>query len=194
MQSSKIFTIFAGVNGAGKSTLYQIDDKMDLGVRLNSDEIIKSRGEDWRSLPAQIAAGKEILRLQEYCFNNGLSCNRETTLAGNNILQSIKKAKALGYIIRLRYVGVSSVDIAKERIEKRIAMGGHGVSEYAVDRRFESSSENFIKIVGICDSVNIFDNSGQNMQLVAFKKNGKIERTEIECKWCDELIKKFSIV
>lgn len=50
MESSKTFTIFAGVNGAGKSTLYAADDSADLGVRLNSDELVREAGADWRSI------------------------------------------------------------------------------------------------------------------------------------------------
>lgn len=73
MESSKIFTIFAGVNGAGKSTLYASDSSADLGVRLNSDELVREAGADWRSVEAQIEAGKQLLKMQQDCFDNGLS-------------------------------------------------------------------------------------------------------------------------
>ena len=188
MQNSKIYTIFAGINGAGKSTLFAMDKSQDFGVRLNSDEIVKNNGQDWKDVKAQIEAGKEIIRLQNECFEKGLSLNRETTLSGNNIVESVKTAKQLGYVIRLRYVGVSSSEIAKKRIAKRIALGGHGVSDDTVDRRFDRSIENFKKVYELCDTVNIFDNSGESMILVAYSKNGQIIRTETECKWCDELL------
>ena len=93
MQNSKIYTIFAGVNGAGKSTLFQSDKSNDLGVRLNTDEFIREHGQDWKNIKAQIEAGKAILKLQEECFEKGLSINRETTLAGNNIIESITKSE-----------------------------------------------------------------------------------------------------
>ena len=191
MQNSKVYTIFAGINGAGKSTLFQSESNVDFGVRLNSDEIVKTRGKDWKDNKAQIEAGKEILRLQDECFSKGLSLNRETTLTGNNIIKSIVRAKELGYIIRLRYVGVSSPEIAKERIAKHVLMGGYGISEDTVDRRFENSVENFYKIYKLCDNINIFDNSGASLILVAYSKNGKIKRTEFPCEWCDELLKRI---
>ena len=118
--------------------------------------------------------------------------NRETTLVGNNIINSIRKAKELGYIIRLRYVGVSSPEIAKERIAKRIAMGGHGVSEETIDRRFGSSLENFYKVYNLCDNINIFDNSGSSMVLVAYSKSGILKRTDVSCEWCDNLIQNLN--
>lgn len=37
-----IYTLFAGVNGAGKTTLFNMQDK-DLGVRVNSDEIVVAK-------------------------------------------------------------------------------------------------------------------------------------------------------
>lgn len=64
MASTKIFTLFAGVNGAGKSTLFSVDTAADLGVRLNTDEIVKERGWDWRDASAQLRAGRELLRRQ----------------------------------------------------------------------------------------------------------------------------------
>ena len=76
-----------------------------------------------------------------------MSLNRETTLTGNNIIKSIVRAKELGYIIRLRYVGVSSPEIAKERIAKRVLMGGYGISEDTVDVVLTILSKIFIKSI-----------------------------------------------
>ena len=121
----------------------------------------------------------------------GLSINSETTLAGNNIIESITRAKELGYIIRLRYVGIDNPEIAKERIAKRILLGGHGVSEETIDRRFNSSIGNFYKIYKLCDNINIFDNSGTSLVLVAYSKEGEIKRTETPCKWCYELLQRI---
>lgn len=188
MESSKTFTIFAGVNGAGKSTLYAADDSADLGVRLNSDELVREAGADWRSLEAQIEAGKRLLQMQKECFEKGLSCNRETTLCGNNIITSIKKAKELGYKIHLRYVGVSNPQIAIDRVKRRIELGGHGVSEATIEHRYETSAENFLKIYDLCDQINIYDNSGEYLILVAYRINGKLQKTNSNIKWVNDLL------
>lgn len=52
MNTTKKFTIFAGVNGAGKSTLFYTESNRDLGIRLNSDEILHSLGLDWKDTSA----------------------------------------------------------------------------------------------------------------------------------------------
>lgn len=191
MGNIKVYTIFAGVNGAGKSTLFATVDKtIDLGVRLNSDEEVRAAGKDWRDEKAQIEAGKKILRLQKECLDKGLSFNQETTLSGNSIVNTIKKAKSLGYQIHLRYVGVESPEIAKSRVEKRIALGGHGVSGATIDRRYETSQENFLKVFPLCDTVNIYDNSGESMRLVAYLDNGKLVRTDYPCAWVEKLLER----
>lgn len=89
MASTKTFTIFAGVNGAGKSTLFAADSAADLGVRLNTDEIVKSKGWDWKDPRAQIEAGKELLKRQKDCLEKGISFNQETTLSGVSIVKCI---------------------------------------------------------------------------------------------------------
>ena len=188
MASTKIFTLFAGVNGAGKSTLFSVDTAADLGVRLNTDEIVKERGWDWRDATAQLRAGRELLRRQKECLEKGVSFNQETTLSGVSILKAIQTAKAQGYLIRMRYVGVSSAEIAKERVSKRIAMGGHGVSGETIDRRYNASQENLKKVFPLCDTVNIYDNSGDGLVLVASYVDGTWIRSGVSCLWADELI------
>ena len=188
MGSIKAFTIFAGVNGAGKSTLFAADSAADLGVRLNTDEIVKENGQDWRDARAQIEAGKELLRRRRECLEQGISFNQETTLSGASIVQCIREAKRRGYCIRLRYVGVASSEIAQERVAKRIALGGHGVSPETIGRRFISSKENFVKVLPLCDSVNIYDNSGECLVLVAAYVGGEWIRAGHSCPWAEELL------
>lgn len=193
MKAIKTYTVFAGVNGAGKSTLYAADNSDNLGLRLNSDDIVRTAGADWRSVEAQLEAGRNILKMQDECFNKGLSLNQETTLCGNSIIRAIKRAKGLGYVLHMRYVGVENPQIAKDRVLKRIALGGHGVSESTIDRRYGLSFENLIKIFPLFDSVNLYDNSGIGLVLVAYSLNGKLVRTPCECVWADKIIEKIKI-
>lgn len=191
MDSTKNLTIFAGVNGAGKSTLFYSENAGNLGIRLNSDEIIRANGLDWKSTADQIYAGKVLLHLQADCFEKGISFNRETTLNSNEIFKTIRQAKDLGYRIHLRYIGVNNPEIAKQRVAKRVSLGGHGVSPETIDRRFQSSYENFLRIYPLCDTINIYDNSDKSIVLVAYCKNGKVTRNSVPCLWVDSLLEKI---
>ena len=191
MNAIKKFTIFAGVNGAGKSTLFYTEANRALGIRLNSDEILHSLGLDWKNASAQLLAGKKLLQLQKECLANGLSFNQETTLSGKTILNTIKKAKSLGYSIHLRYVGVATPEIAKLRVEQRIARGGHGVSAGTIERRFDESKKNFLKVYPLCDSIIIYDNTDV-MTCVASIKNGVLTLMQ-QVSWVDELLSALNL-
>lgn len=122
----KKYILIAGVNGAGKSTLYETLDELQEMSRINTDELVKEMG-DWRDKAIIIAAGKKAVKLLNQFLSEGITFNQETTLCGKSILRSIRKAKEMGYCIELHYVGVDSVDIAKERVKSRVNKGGHGI-------------------------------------------------------------------
>lgn len=190
MKTIKRFTIFAGVNGAGKSTLYNSEDKKrELGVRLNSDELIHEFGGDWRDVSVQLEAGKEILRRQRECLDKGISFNRETTLCSAEIFHTMRTARELGYEVDLRYVGVENVEIAKERIRRRMERGGHGVSDGTIVNRYGRAKENFLKAIPLCDTITVYDNSKESLVCVGYTIDGKLCRTKYPCRWFDEWIK-----
>lgn len=127
----KKYILIAGVNGAGKSTLYQTLESLKDMPRINTDEIVKSFG-SWKNKSDVFKAGKiAVKKIKEY-FEQGITFNQETTLCGVSIIQNIKLAKSLGYKIELHYVGVASVDIAKERIAYRVSKGGHGIPDVKI--------------------------------------------------------------
>ena len=156
----KIFTIFAGVNGAGKSTLYNspILEREKLGVRINTDEIVKTFG-DWKSEANQVKAGKIAIKLRKDSIEKGLSFNQETTLTGKSIIKLVDQVKEKGYKVHLFYVGVNSPEIAKERIAERVKKGGHDIPSETVEKRYYESIESLKIILPKVDLAEIYDNS-----------------------------------
>lgn len=168
----KKYILIAGVNGAGKSTLYQTLDSLKLMERVNTDEIVRSFGE-WKNPSDVMKAGKIAVKKIQDCFERGISFNQETTLCGNSILKNIKKAKELGYEVELHYVGVESVDIAKQRIAYRVAHGGHGIPDVDVERRYTESFDRLNMIKSECDLVVLYDNTEAFNRFAIYKK-GKL--------------------
>ncbi len=186
----KKYEIFAGVNGAGKSTLYATKHVSAKEYRVNTDEILRNLG-DWRDTSLLAKAGKEaVIRIKEY-FEKECSFNQETTLCGHSILRNIKKAKELGYVVEMHYVGVESVELAKKRIAHRVEHGGHGVPDADVERRYEESLANLYSIAPFCDLVDLYDNT-QVFRRFAIIRKGEIVRLSASVpKWFDEgLLKK----
>ena len=68
-------------------------------------------------------------------------------------------AKEKGFYVTMNYIGVESVDIAKERVSIRVSKGGHGISDEAIERRYGDSLANLNRVIGICDKINIYDNT-----------------------------------
>ena len=153
------YVIFAGVNGAGKSTLYNtITPTLDLGVRINTDEIVRNIG-DWRSNEDQVRAGKMALKLRKECVEKNISFNQETTLTGKNIIKAIREIKEKGYTIHLYYVGVNSPEIAKQRVKNRVRRGGHDIPEDIIEKRYAETLENLKTALPLADYAKIYDNS-----------------------------------
>ena len=165
----KKYILIAGVNGAGKSTLYQTLHSLHEMIRVNTDEIVKGLG-DWRNVEDQIKAGKiAVSKLQE-CFENELTFNQETTLCGKSVIGNIKKAKEKGYGIELHYVGVDSVEIAKERVRFRVEHGGHGIPEQTIEKRYSESLQNLQKVLPLCDLAMLYDNTESFRRFAIYRR------------------------
>ncbi len=167
----KRYILYAGVNGAGKSTLYRTTRYKNSMPRINTDEILREFG-DWRNTSDLMKAGKiAVARLNDYLLQ-GVAFNQETTLCGHSIIKTIQRAKEAGYMIEMHYVGVDSSQIAKQRIAQRVKMGGHGIPDQDVDRRYEESLRNLKKVLGFCDLAALYDSTAQ-LRRVAIYKNGE---------------------
>ena len=168
----KKYILIAGANGAGKSVLYEVLQSLRDMPRVNSDEILKEIG-DWRNPDDVMKAGKIAVGRISRLFDKDASFNQETTLCGRSIIKNIKKAKSKGYFIELHYVGVECVEIAKERVLKRVEKGGHGVPERDIEKRYEETFKGLKAVLPICDLAVFYDNSGDiKFRRFALYKNG----------------------
>ena len=169
----KKFYLFAGGNRAGKSTLYNtasLDINIKDTVRINTDEIVRKIG-NWKNDSDQIKAVKIAINLRNNCFQCGKSFNEETTLTGKTILKIIDKVKEQGYELQLFYVGLSSPNIAKERVKSRVEKGGHNIENDVIEKRYYESLKNLKKIISKFDKVYFYDNSIKYKNIFLFSDN-----------------------
>lgn len=181
----KRYTIFAGVNGAGKTSLYNMAfaDQAVVGERVNLDELVRQIG-DWRDEKLQLKAAKQTVRLVRQYLNEGLSFHQETTLAGKSIFRTIRDAKAAGFEVVLYYVGVNSVEIAKDRVRSRVQKGGHGVADALIEKRFIASLEHLKLAIPLCDIIRIYDNSEESFRYVLSIEDGIFKERDADLpKW-----------
>ncbi|MCQ2105087.1 MAG: zeta toxin family protein [Fibrobacter sp.] len=178
----KRYILFAGCNGVGKSTLYQTNDMFREMPRVNMDEIVREFG-SWKNEADAFKAGKIAVRKISENFSNGLSFNQETTLCGSSVWKNILRARQLGYKIEMYYVGVQSVEIAKERIRSRVSKGGHGIPDADVERRFVESVENLRKAIELCDVVEVFDNTDSFIRVARYERGQCVLKSENVPTW-----------
>ena len=186
----KVFYLFAGVNGAGKSTLYNsesLNNDIKNTIRINTDEIVREIG-DWKNNSDQLKAAKIAINLRNECFLYGESFNEETTLTGKTILKTIERAKELGYELQLFYVGVSSTEIAKERIKSRVEKGGHHIENDIVEKRYYESLKNLKEILLKFDKVYLYDNSKKYKNIFSFSNNKILFKDNKSISWAKEAI------
>lgn len=187
------FVIFAGVNGVGKTTLYNtIIPILDLGIRINTDEIVKEIG-DWRNNEDQIKAGRIALKLRKECVEKNIDFNQETTLTGKNILKAIKDIKEKGYTLHLYYVGIESPEISKERIKNRVVKGGHDIPADVVEKRYIETLENLKEILPLVDYAKIYDNTKNYKLCYAKYSNSYIKVCNKTPNWLSKILKEIRI-
>jgi predicted ABC-type ATPase len=171
----KFLYIIAGANGSGKSTLASEllpEEKLEF---LNADEIAKELcPKNIESV--RISAGKEVFKKLDSFFNQGVSFAVETTLAGNNHIKTITRAKKLKYNVAIIYSFVDNPDICINRIKARVMNGGHNIPDEDVIRRFYRSKNNFWhKYKDMVDEWAIFYNGEIQFIPVAKSDNKTIE-------------------
>lgn len=183
----KEYIIFAGTNGVGKSTLYQTNQKIHGIPRVNMDEIVGEFG-SWRNTSDVSKAGMIAVRKIKECITKGESFNQETTLCGKSAVRTIQKAKRKGYRIVLYYVGVETIDIAKDRVRQRVLNGGHGIPESDIERRYTESIERLKEILHLCDVLEIYDNTNVFRRVARIQNGQCMERIKDCPKWAMEII------
>jgi len=171
------YTLFAGVNGSGKSTLYSTGAIVDVGERINIDDMARELNEQYTVFPKR--AGISALHKIDVCINAKISFNQETTLSGRSALRTIRRAKDAGFKVIMYYTYLNSPELAIQRIAARVRKGGHFIEDEIVRRRFQSSLENLRQAISLCDEIYIFDNStdaqlGAGYRFLCFIRNGRL--------------------
>lgn len=181
----KIYTLIGGVNGSGKSSLAGVlnADRNDLGIIIDPDKIAAE------NQCGAVEAGKIAIHRMEDYLQKGITFTQESTLSGRRVLNTVKKAKEAGYVIRLFYVGLNTVDESLRRIRNRVEKGGHNIPSSDVQRRFDARFSTLLEFLPYCDEGLLFDNEN-GFQAVAQYKNGKIQvMEERRPQWLIELLK-----
>jgi predicted ABC-type ATPase len=159
--------IIAGCNGAGKTTasFTLLPEILNCSEFVNADAIAAGLS-PFHPEKVAIEAGKLMLKRIDFLLKEKIDFAIETTLSSKNHINTISKAKALGYEITLLFLYLNSVELAKERVKIRVSKGGHYIPEEVIERRYKRGLENFEKYKDISNSWYFYDNSENEPKLV----------------------------
>jgi predicted ABC-type ATPase len=171
MRQKRLF-IIAGCNGAGKTTasFRMLPELLDCKEFVNADEIARGLS-PFQPETVAFEAGRIMLSRIHELIERGEDFAFETTLATKSYLTFIRKAKQNGYFVSLVFFWLESPELAIERVNKRVAEGGHHIPEDVVRRRYKIGIESLLKLYfEEVDYLLVFDNTGPDPDLVAEKE------------------------
>ena len=166
--------IIAGCNGAGKTTASYtvLPEALECRTFVNADEIAKGLS-PFQPETVAIQAGRIMLQRIDDLIARSQDFAFETTLSSKSYIQTIQKAQTLGYYVTLVYFWLNSSQLAVERIQERVAAGGHHIPNEVVIRRYERGLFNFFNLyLPICDCWILIDNSVKPHEIIAEGKAG----------------------
>jgi predicted ABC-type ATPase len=180
---AKTLYIIAGCNGAGKTTasFAILPTILKCKEFINADEIARGLS-PFNPEGMAIQAGKIMLVRIVDCLNKGIDFAIETTLSGKGYLNLIAKAKAKGYKIALIFYWLENVDLAIQRVAKRVLEGGHDIPVDVIKRRYTLGLKNFFNLYSKIVNKFLFFNSTNELLLLAEGNNNRIKIFE-KNKW-----------
>ena len=122
------------------------------------------------------------------CLEKEICFTQETTLSGRKTLDTIQRAVAKDYYIRLYYVGLDTMEESLLCIENRVKRGGYNISTDTVANCFSKRFEDLLVILPYCNEATFYDNDN-GFVTVAKYKNGELQTIgQNSPKWLLELI------
>jgi predicted ABC-type ATPase len=175
-----VVLVFAGPNGSGKTTLKE--GISVVGAYVNADDIKSEYG------LSDIEAAEAAEALRNELLNKGADFSFETVLSTDRNLLLMRKAKAHGYVVKCLYILTCDENVNVLRVKTRYESGeGHDVNETEVRERYRRCMTLLPKVVEVCDSIIIYDNT--DMPFKIFSKNGSHFEVCPNSYWSDPQIR-----
>jgi predicted ABC-type ATPase len=161
--------IIAGCNGAGKTTasFTVLPEILDCKEFVNADNIAAGLS-PFNPESVAMDAGRLMLQRIDHLRNERVDFAFETTLAARIYVPFIKSARGMGYRVTLLYFWLSSPAVAKERVARRVSLGGHNIPADIITRRYFAGIRNLVNLyLPLCDNWLVINNLGNHPELIA---------------------------
>jgi hypothetical protein len=153
--------MIGGANGAGKTTaaMTLLSQYLDVFEFVNADEIARGLN-PLKPATANIMAGRVMIDRVNSLIQSHANFAFETTCAGHHHVETLKQAKAAGYLTTLIFLWLPSADMAVQRVRSRVKQGGHDIPEATIRRRYAAGLKNLTELfMPLVDKVVIYDST-----------------------------------
>jgi predicted ABC-type ATPase len=157
-----VITVIAGVNGAGKSSIAGRWIRHAGGEYFNPDEVaakLKARHPHLSATEANAHAWQAGYQQLRSAIEERADFSLETTLGGNSICQLLHQAIDQGQPVRIFFVGLATPELHIQRVDERVARGGHAIPAEKIRQRWVSTIHNMMGLIPRCAAVRVIDNS-----------------------------------
>ena len=168
----KYLYIIGGCNGAGKTTasFNILPDLLNCKEFVNADEIARGLS-PFQPESVSIKAGRLMLKRIDELINSNQDFSFETTLSTKSFTNTIENARSKGYYVTLIFFWLESIELAKDRVRKRVSEGGHNIEIDVIERRYNAGIKNLFSLYcNKVDSLLIYDSSKAESELIAEKE------------------------
>ena len=161
--ASPTVLIVGGPNGAGKTTLAEPYAEQKNQSYLAADRIAEEIDPD-DPYAVRMAAGRQFLRRLDAFIDDRISFVVESTLAGRGLAQAVDRMNGAGYVTRIAFVFLDSVNRCVRRVQERIRKGGHAVPEEDIRCPLHAEQDELLDVIppeaGSLDPVSQFRSLG----------------------------------
>ena len=174
--------VIAGPNGAGKSTSAKVlvPDTMGLYDYVNADDIARGIS-PYHAESVAFEAGRVMLQRIKQLWSERRDFAFETTLSGKTYAKILERMRTDGYAIHLVFVALMSAELAAARVANRVTLGGHGIPEDVIRRRFVFGIRNLFRwYPALADTWSLYDNSGRGVPGLVASGTAQVEPDVLE--------------
>lgn len=176
--------VFAGPNGAGKSAYFQQLKERFSGIQQINADVTAAKNPHL----GPMGVGAIMARESQELTSKRESFSWETNLAKQSNYKVFQGYQEKGYKLDVTYVNVQSVELAKNRVAQRVAVGGHPISEKQIEERYAAGLELLKQNYQVPDRLELVDNSGKEHRTVLIIEKGKIiQQAEQLPKWAADI-------
>jgi predicted ABC-type ATPase len=161
--------LVVGPNGAGKSTYVRfVLAPLRPGTPfVNADLLAAQRWPDPdAAMHHAVDAAKMAEQARELLLEQRREFIAETVASHPSKVDLVARAKQAGYSVHV-HVMLAPEDLVVHRVRRRVDAGGHDVPEVKIRDRYQRLSPHVAAMVGLADTVEVFDNSGAGPRTVA---------------------------